>query len=359
MDLSTAADRLNYAVGRLGSTGVDLFFVLSGFLITGLLLEAKGRPDYYRRFYIRRTLRIFPLYYLALGVAFWVWPHFFPGLSSLLNAAHEHQVWYWLYASNWLFVREGTYLGLAHFWSLAVEEQFYLAWPAVVAWVPSERFAAFCAWCVGASLALRVALSLGGVDVMIVYVLTPERFDSLALGEFIAAIARQEDGRKRLFRAANWLGPLSLVALASFAPARGDGGRTHLLMTFGVSLVALLSGVLVVWAVVLPAGAAGRTLLESRTLRWFGFYAYALYVFHPFVQHAQESTWRDSYVPRVAGSFLPGRLAFVVPATATSCVVAWLSWHAYEKHWLRLKDRWTGGTTSRFAAAAKTSEVVP
>ncbi|MCL4810458.1 MAG: acyltransferase [Thermoanaerobaculia bacterium] len=341
MDVSTAADRVVYGLGRLGSNGVDLFFVLSGFLITGILLDAKGRADYYKRFYIRRTLRIFPLYYLALCIAFWMWP-LLPPASSLLYATLENQGWYWLYASNWLFVKEGTYLGLAHFWSLAIEEQFYLVWPAVVAFVSRERLPSVCAWCFALSLALRAGLALAGVDVMIVYVLTPARFDSLALGALIAAVAREEGGPRRLRKAAAWLGPLSAVALVGMVVAGGTGGRTHLLMTVGVSLVGVMSGAMVVWAVFLPDGAFGRRLFENRLLRWLGFYAYALYVFHPFVQDAIERVWRDDLLPRVGGSLLPGRAVFILACLSASSLVAWASWHAYEKHWLALKDRWTG-----------------
>ncbi len=340
MDLTTPADRVVFSLGRLGSNGVDLFFVLSGFLITGILLDARDRPDYYRRFYIRRTLRIFPLYYFALCLAFWIWPRIFPGPSSLLYAVDANQPWYWLYASNWLFVKEGTYLGLAHFWSLAIEEQFYLLWPAVVALVPRERLAAVCAWCFGASLFLRAALAYGGVDVMIVYVLTPARFDSLALGALVAATLRQSGGQERLRRAAAWLGPLSLGSLVAMVVLGGDSGRTHLLMTVGVSLVGVMSAAFVIWAVLQPQGGLARRVFELAPLRWLGFYAYALYVFHPFVQDALERVWADSFLPRVAGSLLPGRIAFVLTSLAASCAVAWLSWHGYEKRWLALKDRW-------------------
>jgi peptidoglycan/LPS O-acetylase OafA/YrhL len=107
--------------------GVDLFFVLSGFLITGILLDTKDGPDYFRNFYARRFLRIFPLYYATLAATF-----------LLIPAVRLDAVWYWTYLINYRFADVGwprvAYLG--HFWTLAVEEQFYLVWPALVFFVP-------------------------------------------------------------------------------------------------------------------------------------------------------------------------------------------------------------------------------
>src|ERR1043165_9488354 len=109
--------------------GVQLFFVLSGFLITGILLDERGAPRFFRDFYLRRQLLIFPLYYLVLIVRFAIVPRFVPDTSVPLDVA----LGFWLYLSNWTDLYTHGVNGFGHFWSLAVEEQFYLAWPLAVA----------------------------------------------------------------------------------------------------------------------------------------------------------------------------------------------------------------------------------
>ncbi|HLL88149.1 MAG TPA: acyltransferase, partial [Tepidisphaeraceae bacterium] len=122
-----------------GWVGVDLFFALSGFLITGILLDAKGKPGFFRNFFARRTLRVFPLYY---GVLFVVCV-LLPALGLLKLGVPLSQRWLWLYATNLFpllrsadgagfFFPNSWDLQFGHFWSLAVEEHFYLAWPLVV-----------------------------------------------------------------------------------------------------------------------------------------------------------------------------------------------------------------------------------
>src|SRR6478672_5358733 len=119
---------------ELGSRGVDLFFVLSGFLITGILFDAKGKEHYFRDFYARRALRIFPLYYAALPVTLWLLPQFSLTFAGEVQPAADAQSWLWLYGANVVqSVRGAWCLGpLNHFWSLAIEEHFYLVWPAVI-----------------------------------------------------------------------------------------------------------------------------------------------------------------------------------------------------------------------------------
>src|SRR5579885_3225639 len=122
-------------IGEFGWIGVDLFFVISGFLITRILLQTKEKPDYFRSFYTRRALRIFPLYYASLAVLFLAPMSF---MSHSLPVAHD-RLWFWIYLANWnpLFeqIRPGS---AAHFWSLSVEEQFYLVWPLLV-WALSRK----------------------------------------------------------------------------------------------------------------------------------------------------------------------------------------------------------------------------
>jgi len=114
-------------VARSGWMGVDLFFVLSGFLITGILLDARNGPHYFRNFYIRRTLRIFPLYYGILVAVFVITPFLVPDVrdQSWFSGVHENRIWFWTYTSNLLLAIDGTWEAtpiLGGFWSLAVEE---------------------------------------------------------------------------------------------------------------------------------------------------------------------------------------------------------------------------------------------
>ena len=120
---------------EFGWMGVDLFFVLSGFLITDLLLVTQKNKNFFRNFYIRRFLRIFPLYYLVLTVFLVLSPYFFSQQNlNEYTYYNQNQFWFWAQLQNWLFVTKG--LGnspyLSHLWSLAIEEQFYLFWPLLV-----------------------------------------------------------------------------------------------------------------------------------------------------------------------------------------------------------------------------------
>src|SRR3954464_13470573 len=134
---STPIGHMMRWVSQLGWCGVDLFFVLSGFLITGILFDARGSANYFKNFYMRRVLRIFPLYYGVLIVVFLVVPIFKTMTAQDLQLM-QNQHWLWLYAANippaisneWTLMNQ--WVRLSHFWSLAIEEHFYLLWPAVV-----------------------------------------------------------------------------------------------------------------------------------------------------------------------------------------------------------------------------------
>jgi peptidoglycan/LPS O-acetylase OafA/YrhL len=117
----------------LGSRGVELFFVLSGFLITGVLLDAKSSPHRYRNFFARRSLRIFPLYFTALGLFVVILPWVL-GSRAPFRQATEQQFYLWTYLSNirMSWMGEWNFGRLDHFWSLAVEEHFYLIWPWII-----------------------------------------------------------------------------------------------------------------------------------------------------------------------------------------------------------------------------------
>src|SRR5262245_4715813 len=162
--------RLNGPVSAFfgwGWVGVDLFFVLSGFLITGILFDAKEKERYFRNFYVRRALRIFPLYYAVLALTLLVVPWLTPNLAPDFQPATSAQAWLWLYAANVLQAYEGSWcLGpLNHFWSLAIEEHFYLAWPAVI-YLASRRMAMrLCGGLFAASILARAFwLAAGGND---------------------------------------------------------------------------------------------------------------------------------------------------------------------------------------------------
>jgi len=221
----TFGERLAVKLGNYGVLGVDAFFVLSGFLITGLLLDAKGDRHYFRNFYARRTLRIFPLYYSVLALLFLVLPSV-AALPLALEESRVHQTWLWTYTANFYIAAKASWAlpYVSHFWSLAIEEHFYLLWPLVVFSFRRETLERICLGVIAAALALRIGLSLLGTSELSISVLTPCRVDALCVGGLLAALARREEGVAPLVRrsgqAAIAIGVATLLVSAFCAATR-------------------------------------------------------------------------------------------------------------------------------------------
>jgi peptidoglycan/LPS O-acetylase OafA/YrhL len=326
-----------------GWWGVDLFFVLSGFLITGILLDAKGSSHYFRNFYLRRVLRIFPLYYGFLFAFFVLAPMVRTPVPGGPYAGWQaSQGWFWSYLSNYqiLFPQWVRPYPLTHFWTLAVEEQFYLFWPAVVLLSSRKGLVRVCLFCVGGSLLFRLWLNWMGVNPVAGYRLTPARLDTLAIGAMLAVFVRQDDAWKRIRERAPvaLLAALAAVILLSI-PTRGMAQSGIEMQSVGYPILAVLSATLIVFAID-PAARQTRLarFFQTRPMRVLGKYSYALYVFHfPLAGVLERAGLTVQTFPRVGGSELPGAVAFTLIGIGLSLVVALTSWHLYEKHFLKLK----------------------
>src|SRR5882762_757940 len=192
-------------VTKYGSYGVELFFILSGFLITGILYDARSKPHYFRNFYMRRILRIFPLYYGVLALVFFVAPLISVLRGPSLDYLLDRQAWAWLYAVNIYIAIQGdwSFSYLEHLWSLCIEEHFYLVWPLAV-FLMARRPRLLIAMSLAIALTAmtaRLTGSMMGLSWWTTYVLTPFRLDGLALGAVLAVTARQPGGLERLVRA--------------------------------------------------------------------------------------------------------------------------------------------------------------
>ena len=286
--------RAALSVLQVGWVGVDLFFVLSGFLITGILLDGRGDRQLLPRFYARRALRLLPLYYgtllVLLVVALVV--RRADAASQSSAAFLEHQWWYWLHAANVLAAQHTQWAGeswVQHFWSLAVEEQFYLLWPPVVLLLPARWLPrAIGAILVGA-LALRIWLAVVLDQPVAAFVLMPARADSLAVGALLAVAWRTPAWHTQLTRIAMVAVPVLGVALVELV-VQGPSGGGLLISTVGHTYWALFFGALL-WLGVAPAAphddvpyavvAHWKSWLgRQRWLHVFARYSYGLYVVH-------------------------------------------------------------------------------
>ena len=330
---------------ELGWSGVDLFFVLSGFLITGILLDTRGSNNYFSSFYARRALRIFPLYlfyvfayfHLALPLA-----HHFGFWQSLGNSLEP---WFWLHLSNWKIAFGEPANWLAHFWSLSVEEQFYLFWPLVVFFTGDKWLPFLCVALIGTSFGLRCIYAHGNFGVMFLYELTPFRIEPLALGALGAVSVRNRRILSFLKEGAFLAVTTAcgvLMLSASLLTGRSTSVGAPEMATYGFTSFAIIYICLVLYAYVF-SGSPDRlaALLRHPLLLAFGKYSYAIYVFHYplFILYATP-------VKRVSGD-LPGPwkmifwLLALVIAMGLSYVAALMSWHLIEKHFWDLKQRFS------------------
>ena len=333
----------------IGWTGVDLFFVLSGFLITGILADARDTPHRYRTFYVRRALRILPLYYGFVLLLFAVPPLL--GARAYTTPLAD-QLPYWLYLQNVRPLSNGALDFAAHLWSLAIEEQFYLVWPLLVFSLSRKGALRMCAACVLGALAYRVASVFTVDDLRTVYFLTPGRVDGLALGGAIALVARNPGGPAWLRRIAPGVLAASLAVLAGAAlHPSGFNPAGAYMVSVGYSALACFFGAVLVLALDARPSPLTR-LLSSRVPRFFGRYSYGLYVVHvPLIALARlAGVSPDAFAG--TGWELAGLLGYVALMGAASVVVALASWNLYEKHFLELKARWAPRTPHPAAVRA-------
>ncbi len=343
-----AIDSFVRRVFATGWVGVDLFFVLSGFLITGILYDAKNSPFFFRNFYARRFLRIFPLYYGFLLVVLFVVPHISPvSTFAHVDQLRNGQFYYWTYLVNlWYGIKplsgDGSIIH-SHFWSLAVEEQFYIVWPAVVLAFSRRQLMWFCAALVVAAFAIRVVLtndvSSGFAKLDAAHVLMPARMDTLALGAILALAARSP-GELAAF--ARWGGAVAAtcgaIVVVLFFRQHGLSTLDPDVLTVGLSAFALLFAAVLALTITSPPGGVLQRVFASPILRFFGRYAYGLYVVHVLIAFELAPRFISRGWMRPAfGSQIPMNIIFGVFGIGVSVAIAFVSWHLFEKQFLKLK----------------------
>lgn len=326
------------ALSERGGLGVDIFFVLSGFLITGILLDTRESPRYFRNFYARRVLRIFPLYYAIVFFSLVILPHATQFRAAKFEPALRDAPWYWLHLSNFAIARRGAFVHgiLDVSWSLAIEEQFYLVWPLVVLLSSAGRLRRVCVALVVLSCASRLALTLSGINPVAVYTLTFCRLDGLAVGALTTLCIRSLDPMELRRLLPGVAIATSTLAAITFAPI-----QSHLFILFNVGIQHTAVALATACAILGALTSASRALvwvLSSGPLRTLGRYSYAMYLFHyPLVAGLRDRVLAPLRMPVIAGSSLPSQVAFDLVATLATLFVAIASWHAYEKWFLRLK----------------------
>lgn len=333
-----------------GAWGVDLFFVLSGYLITGILLSSKGQAHYFRNFYARRTLRIFPLYYGTLLAILVILPLVLGRVPQMISAAYHHQVWLWTYTTNIYSASHGggPFGNFFHFWTLAIEEQFYLVWPLIVFLLPPR-------WLLRLAVAGVVAINLArlafitvqwmpgtGWNPFVIYnglaSFTLFRADSLLIGGALAVL--QANGQLMEWRQFCGWAFAALAVVVSiyliFIPAYIYGLPTAVICH--VTLAPLLFGSALGYVLTCkPASILSRSL-SNRFLRSIGKYSYAMYVFH-YIYLSLEIRWLPySLFSKILHNALLGLLTYYASAVAIAFALAFISYHLYEKHFLKLKN---------------------
>lgn len=334
-DGSTAGEVLSHGL-HWGSRGVDLFFVLSGFLITGILFDSKSRdPHFFRNFYARRSLRIFPLYFVSLALFLVALP-FCLILPSAFDAPRENQIWLWSYCSNIYMSLQGTWCfgALDHFWSLAVEEHFYLVWPFVIFFC-SRRQALIAALSIAGLAALgRVGLSVTTEIGVAVDVATWFRCDSLLIGSAFALLLRGNLDRST-YRWIAW-GALTIGLLGSMPWLLQPESR---LKTIPHTTFAIFFGGVVALAATSAPSSWWQRVWKSRILGMFGRYSYAMYVFQAPLIPLLAPLLSTEILMQYTGSLLTARILYILSMTTITLTLAIVSWNVLEKHCLKLKKR--------------------
>jgi len=325
-----------------GWLGVDLFFVLSGFLITEILLNSLGQPGFLKKFYMRRVLRIFPLFYLAILTCLFLIPLFIKQGFDV-SYYRDNQFWHWTYLQNWLYIFKEPYGDkiLLHTWSLAVEEQFYLFWPLLILLLKRPKYLLAAVFVIlTITCVARYMVWLYKVeDLSYSSLYTFTRIDGLCIGSMVALLQKINPG----FLKKNTVYLVLLMAAVNFGFyfINDRNGFTLPYLAFaGYTTFAVLFGLLVYEAVT-GSSQTLSFLLDNRPLKFFGRISYGLYVWHwpvyiLFFDRLRYAIIRNDMLPHRTAELFSG-----VSVTLISVLVSILSYRFFERPFLMLKKRYT------------------
>ncbi len=269
-----------------GWLGVDLFFVLSGFLITGILNDSKGKENFFKNFYARRIIRIFPLYYFLL-ISFFFLSRLVVNLESkpLFQVYFTDSHMFWLYMQNWaqvlnLLAYENCNRLLTHLWSLAIEEQFYLVWPFFVFFFNLRQLKTITISLIFLSFLTRIVMYYYSISWEVVYLNTFTRIDTILVGSLIAILFKSgffvEIKQSKLNVILLLLTFLTILFFIA-SPIRNP--NTGIFIIFGYSFFAFFFGMLIL-VLVTGKNIFLKRLFEFKWLIYLGKRSYSIYLFH-------------------------------------------------------------------------------
>ncbi len=322
----TGAAKIAILATQPGVLGVNLFFVLSGFLITGILIESRSKTDYYRRFYTRRALRILPAYYLLLLL-----------LAVLHQASAAFLGLSFVYLSNVTSIF-GVSMDYHPLWSLAVEEHYYIVWPSVVRKISVRNLAIFSlAVCTLIPVARAISFHYGYFTGREWY--TWFAADGLAEGSLLTVVLRSSISRKKVASGTALLLTLVPLLVILGAPYGILSRQRALGAAFQLTLINTFFAGLLLLFLMLGTSSA-KHLVNSRVLQFFGYISYGLYLVHPMLFRVYDKATRIfwPWMQPSVGHFglIVVRFALVGGAAIGS---SYISRKYYEEWFLRLKDR--------------------
>jgi peptidoglycan/LPS O-acetylase OafA/YrhL len=315
----------------LGWCGVDLFFILSGFLITSSLIETKEDNNYLKKFWLKRVLRIFPLYYLILIII--LIPKDFFNINTVSFSSWS----YWFYVQNWVYVYNGLFPDgkdtLNHFWSLAIEEQFYFLFPFIIKYVPKKNLVSvlllFIAVPIGARYYYFINNNIG------YYVATVSRLDALSIGALLAYLVRENKHYLEKYVHLVFYSALGYIIVAILI-YQDLHFSNPLIATLGLTAFALLFACVLIYSISNFKNNFLNAILNNKYLKFIGKIAYGLYVYHwilyvlikPQLLEMLFNATQLLLVSKVIASSFIFLLALII---------SYLSYHYFEKRIMSLR----------------------
>ena len=265
---------------EFGQHGVSLFFVLSGFVITRILINNKNEDNYFSNFYFRRSLRIFPLYYGFLIFWFYLMPFILEGTNAEI-ASFKNQMPFYLYLQNLEWLTGLAASGPGHYWSLAVEEHFYLVRPLIVYVVPIRYLQSFIIIIIILTIPLKYYLLENGV---IINKITPARFDQIILGGLLAIFEfKKYFSENRSFVQKIVVCSLLIIFLLLFVVFFFKDVIPNIRDLLKYNILGLLFFASIGFLILHNQKYKINDFLKSKTMQYIGKISYGIYVWHVFV----------------------------------------------------------------------------